>query len=79
MQVSSVNHYQRLGGLRSPAFQVRYRDSVMLPAWAQNPQIEKAFPQLVRESRGETDFATLVRRGNNWRVQTITSPGRPVA
>ncbi|MFZ0336490.1 MAG: hypothetical protein WAL45_00540 [Terracidiphilus sp.] len=79
MQVSSVNHYQRLGSLRSPAFQVRYRDSVTLPAWALDPQVEKAFPQLVRESRGETDFATLIRRGNSWRVQTITSPGQPVA
>lgn len=79
MQVNSVNHYQRLGGLRSSAFEIRYRDSAMLPAWAQVPQVEKAFPQLVKEAHGETDFATLVRRGNNWRVQTITAPSRPFA
>lgn len=79
LRVSSVNHYRRLGGLRSTAFQVRYRDAVMLPAWAQIPQVEKAFPQLVKESQGETDFATLIRRDNRWHVQTITSPGRLVA
>jgi hypothetical protein len=79
MAVNSVNAYKRVGGWVSTAFIVRYRDSLMLPAWAQIPQVEKAFPMLVKESRGETDFATLVRRGNSLRVQTITSPGRPVA
>lgn len=75
MAVSSVNTFKRVSGRDSTAFLVIYRDSVMLPAWAQVPEVEKAFPKLARAGRGETDFATLVQSGNNWRVRTITSPG----
>jgi len=78
MEVNSVNSYQRVNYPGFVAFQVSYRDSVMQPAWAEVPQVEKAFPMLVKKCRGENDFATLVRYGNNWRVKTITSPGRPV-
>lgn len=76
MQVSSVNSYRRVSYSGSKAFDVHYRDSVMLPAWAQVPQVQKAFPLLVAKSHGERDSATLVRRGNAWRVQSSTSPGQ---
>lgn len=73
-QVDAVVNFKRIGGAGAEQYAVRYRASVSLPAWADVPQIEKAFPKLAAETAGQSASATLSRNNNGWQVQDVSPP-----
>lgn len=73
-QVNGIQNSTEMAGATPTRYKVRYRDRVILPAWASEPQVEKAFPQIVRDSSGQTSSATLVKSSSGWKVQNVSPP-----
>jgi hypothetical protein len=74
-QVNTIENYQRMSSGNEPQYTVSFRDSIALPAWAQIPAIQKAFPKVASEGNGETDSATLMKNGDTWKVQSVKTAG----
>jgi hypothetical protein len=70
-RVNAVESYSRVRGANGTEFDVSYRNSVMLPPWANVPQVEKAFPAISEEGSAQTASATLIKNGNGWKVQDV--------
>jgi hypothetical protein len=77
-QVNAIESYQRVPSGSQAQYDVSFRDSIALPAWAQLPQVQKAFPKVAEAATGETDSATLVKNGKSWQVQSLNTPSQPV-
>ncbi len=75
-QVNAIQNSTEIAGATPTRYKVSYRDRVILPAWAEEPQVEKAFPKVVQESSGETSTATMIKSNSGWKVQSV-SPSAP--
>jgi len=73
-QVNSIQNSTEMAGDTPTRYKVSYRDRVILPAWASEPQVEKAFPQIVKDSSGQTSSATMVKSSSGWKVQNVSPP-----
>jgi len=73
-QVNGIQNSTEMAGDTPTRYKVSYRDQVILPAWASEPQVEKAFPQIVKDSSGQTSSATLVKSSSGWKVQNVSPP-----
>lgn len=73
-QVNGIQNSTEMAGVTPTRYKVSYRDRVILPAWASEPQVEKAFPQIVRDNSGQTSSATLVKSSSGWKVQNVSPP-----
>lgn len=78
-QVNTIESYKKVTDTATTEYDVSYRDSVMLPAWASMPPIEKAFPMVAEDGSGQTDSATLIKDNNGWKVENVSqASGTPV-
>jgi hypothetical protein len=68
-QVNTIESYSKVS---SGSYRVSYRDDLMLPAWAQTPQVEKVFPKIAKARNVQTATATLERNGSGWQVQKVS-------
>jgi len=75
-QVNTIESDTKLAGGNMPQYNVSYRESVTLPAWATMPQVKQAFPKITKDSSGQTATATLMKGAKGWQVQNI-SPSTP--
>jgi len=73
-QVNAIQNSTEIAGATPTRYRVSYRDRVILPAWAEEPQVEKAFPKVVQESTGETSTATMIQSSSGWKVQSVSPP-----
>jgi len=71
-QVKRIQSSTEIAGVTPTRYKVSYRDRVILPAWAAEPQVEKVFPQIVEDSSGQTSSATLVKSSSGWKVQNVS-------
>lgn len=77
-QVNSIEGFKRVTSSNGPQYVVNFRDAIALPLWAQEPQVQKTFPNIAEDGAGETSSATLIKNGKSWRVQSVTTIGQPV-
>jgi hypothetical protein len=78
-QVNSVDTFQRTSGAGETKYAVSFHDSVMLPAWAAEQPIKKAFPKAIATGSGQSASATVVKEDNGWKVQNVSpQPSNPV-
>ncbi len=73
-QVNAIQSSTEVDGTTPTRYKVSYRDQVILPAWATYPKVEKAFPEVVQDSAGQTSTATMVETGGGWKVQNVSPP-----
>jgi hypothetical protein len=73
-QVNGIQNSTEMAGVTPTRYKVSYRDRVILPAWASEPQVERAFPKVVEDSSGQTSSATLVKSSSGWKVQNVSPP-----
>jgi hypothetical protein len=73
-QVNAIQNSAEIAGVTPTRYKVSYRDRVILPAWAAEPQVEKAFPEIVKDSSGQTSTATMVKSSSGWKVQNVSPP-----
>jgi hypothetical protein len=73
-QVNAIQNSTEIAGVTPTRYKVSYRDRVILPAWAAEPQVKKAFPKVVQESSGETSTATMIKSSSGWKVQSVSPP-----
>lgn len=73
-QVNAIQHSTEIAGVTPTRYKVSYHDQVILPAWAEEPQVEKAFPKVIEESTGESSTATMIKSSGGWKVQNVSPP-----
>jgi hypothetical protein len=73
-QVSAIDRSTEVHGGSLMRYYVSYRDQVVLPLWATMPEVERAFPSVVKDSSGQTATATMVKNSNGWKVQNVSPP-----
>jgi len=71
-QVNGIQKSTEIAGATPTRYKVSYRDRVILPAWAAEPQVKKAFPEVVKDSSGQTATATMVKSSSGWKVQNVS-------
>lgn len=59
-------------GTTENQYSVTYTYAVKLPEWANNAEIQTAFPRAARESAGQTATATIMKQGDGWQVGNVT-------
>jgi hypothetical protein len=52
-------------------YQVAYRYGVSLPGWANNAEIQSAFPSVAALAAGQPATATLTQSNDGWQVQNV--------
>lgn len=72
--VNAIQSASKVSGSDPTQYDVHFRDRVILPDWATNPQIQKAFPAVVKDSSGQSATATLVQSNNTWKVMKVVPP-----
>ena len=70
-QVNAIESYTKVNSGITPKYNVSFRDSVTLPAWATLPQVKQAFPKVADASHGQTANATVTKSNNGWQVQNV--------
>ncbi len=70
-QVNAIESYSKVS-TGSSEYDVSFRDSVTLPAWATIPQVKQAFPKVANASTGQAASATVVKNSNGWQVMNVS-------
>jgi hypothetical protein len=53
-------------------YSVNYHYGVTLPSWANNAEMQTAFPSVAALGAGQSATATLIQTGNGWQVQSVS-------
>jgi hypothetical protein len=53
-------------------YSVNYHYGVTLPGWANNAEIQTAFPSVSAIGNGQPGTATLIQANNGWQVQNVS-------
>lgn len=69
-KVDSILSYSPVGSDASQ-YSVNYHYSLNAPDWANNPEIETAFPQVGHAIAGTTASATLTKTSSGWNVEHV--------
>lgn len=75
--VSSIDSYSPNNDPNATQFTVTYRYTVSLPSWANTSEMKTAFPRAARDSQGQEATATLLKSGDGWQVQNVSSASQP--
>jgi hypothetical protein len=72
-QVQTIDSYTPGSGSSASQYSVTYHYAVSPPAWANTSEMKTAFPRVARDSDGQEATATLVKSGEGWQVQNVSS------